>query len=97
MHNNKKLNKVETDLFIRRNKFSYFSRNHILKSQIKENLNKLHIIICQILTLKILWNFTKNVSQKPYSPLIIDSTLVSDPLRFRKNLLEGIYNNENWL
>ena len=44
-------------------------------------------IIHQILTLKILWIFTKNA--KPYSFLVIDATPASDNrLHFRKNLLE---------
>ena len=44
--------------------------------------------------LKILWNFIKNVLKaEKYSFLVNDTTLKSDsPLRFRKNLLEWIYN-----
>ena len=52
------------------------------KFQIKENFNKLHTVIHQILTLK---------TAKSYSFLVIDANLASDnPSRFRKNLLERI-------
>ena len=36
-------------------------------------------------------NFYKKCTAKPYSSLVIDTTLaLDDPLRFRKNLLERI-------
>ena len=39
------------------------------------------------MNLKTLWIFTKNVLQKPYSFLVIDTTFGSNnPLRFRKNI-----------
>ena len=59
------------------------------KLQTIENLNKLHIIIHQILTLQAWWNFTKIVLYQ-----IIDDTLASDnPLHFRKNIKT---NHDNW-
>ena len=37
-------------------------------------------------------NLYKNCTEKPYSLLVIDTTLAPDnPSRFRKNLLERIY------
>ena len=74
MLSNEKLNSVVTEFFIRGRKLnlslvfikrSYFKvPKHVrlnTKFQMKENLNKLHIIINQVLTLKTLWIFTKNV------------------------------------
>ena len=57
----------------------------------KENFNKLHLIIHQILNFKDFMNLYKKCTAKPYSFLVIDATLASDnPSRFRKNLLERI-------
>ena len=55
---------------------------------LKENINKLHLIIHQILIFKTLRIFIKSVPKKPYSFLAIETTLASDnPLRFKKDLL----------
>ena len=57
----------------------------------KENFNKLHLIIHQILNFKDFMNLYKKCTAKSYSFLVIDATLASDnPSRFRKNLLERI-------
>ena len=66
------------------------------KFQANKNLNKLHGIIYQILTLKTLWICTKKCTAKQYSYLVIDDTIASDnSSRFRKNLLVRIY-HANW-
>ena len=45
------------------------------------------LTIHETLNLKTLWIFTKNVLQKPYSFLVIDTTFGSNnPSRFRKNI-----------
>ena len=63
----------------------------LLKFQTNENFNKLHVFIPQILTLKILWIFTKKCTAKPCSFLVVDPTLASEnPLHSRKNLSERI-------
>ena len=60
MHNNKKLNPLVTELFIRRRKlnislvFITQSYLHNLKFQTNRNFNKLHLIIRQILNFKTL-------------------------------------------
>ena len=72
MDNNKNLNKIVTELFIRTRKLntsfafitqSYFKALKDVKFRIKENFNKLCLIIHQILTLKTLCIFKKNYSK----------------------------------
>ena len=74
MINKKKLNPIVSELFIRGRKLnisivfitqSYFKvpKDVRLKIQIKENFSKLLQITHQILTLKILLKFIKNVLQ----------------------------------
>ena len=61
------------------------------KFQTNEGFSKVHIIIHQILTLEILWIFTKKCTAKPYSFVVIDTTLTpGNPLCFRKSILERI-------
>ena len=108
MLNNKKLNPVVTELFIRVIKLntslvfiteSYFAapknirlnstHYFFMKVPNKQNFNKLHLIIFEILTWKTLWIFMKKCTAKPYSFLVIDATLALDNLsRFRQNLLK---------
>ena len=62
----------------------------VMKFPKKDSFNKSHLIIHQILSLKILWRFIKNIYQ--YSFLVNDMTLPSDnPLRFRKDPLEKMF------
>ena len=75
MINNKKLNSVVAELFIRDRELNIFlvflSCNHTLRFQ---KIHKIHKIY-------------KKCTSEPYSFLINDDTLESDnPLRFRKNL-----------
>ena len=61
----------------------------VMKIPDKRELNKVHLINHQILTLKNLLIFTKKCTLKPCNFLVIDPTLASDsPLLFRKNILE---------
>ena len=61
------------------------------KYQINERLNKLHLMIHQILTFKTFNNLYKTCLAKPFSFLVVDATFASDnPLWFRNNLLEII-------
>ena len=58
-----------------------------MKTQTKENFNKLHLII----DFQDFLNLYKKCTAKPYSFLVNDTTLVSDnPSHFRKNLSERI-------
>ena len=60
------------------------------KFQANKNFSRLHLLIHYIFTFKTL-NLYKKCTAKPYSCLVIDSTLPSDSsLHFRKNLLEKI-------
>ena len=61
------------------------------KYQINERLNKLHLMIHQILNFKTFNNLYKTCPAKPFSFLVVDATFASDnPLWFRNNLLEII-------
>ena len=65
--------------------------NLLWKFQESKNFSKLQLIIHQILTLKTLWIFTKNVLWNHILFVFIDFTLTPDNLlHFRKNLLEKI-------
>ena len=61
------------------------------KYQVNERLNKLHLMIHQILTFKTLNNLYKACTAKPFPFLVVDASFASDnPLWFRNNLLEII-------
>ena len=63
----------------------------LIKIPNKRELNKLHLIIHQILSFEDFLNLYKKFTVNPYSFLVIDTTLVSDNFsRFRKHLLERI-------
>ena len=106
MINNKKLNSIVTELFIRCRKLnislvfisqSYFKvpkdvRNNsthffIMKILNKRELQQIAINHSSDINFKDFINIYKKFTDKPYSLLIIDTTLRSNnPLRFRKNL-----------
>ena len=106
MINNKKLNLIVTELFIRCRKLnislvfitqSYFKvpkdvRNNsthffIIKIPNKRELQQIAINQSSDINTKDFINIYKNCTDKPYSFLVIDTTLPSNnPLRFRKNL-----------
>ena len=106
MINNKKINSLVTELFIRRRKLntslvfitqSYFKvpidvRNNsthffIMKIPNKRELQQIAINHSSDINTKDFINIYKKCTDKPYSFLVIDTTLPSNnPLRFRKNL-----------
>ena len=66
----------------------FYAVFYYLKFQTNGSFNKSHLIFHQLFDLKTLWIFTKNFASKPYSFLLIDTTLVlGNPLCFRKNFL----------
>ena len=98
--NNKKLNPVATELFIRGRKLniflvvitqSYFAvPTHYFVIKIPNNRELQHIAFNHSLDTDFpdFINLYKKCLAKPYSLLVIDTTLVSDNLpRFRKNLI----------
>ena len=113
MINNKKLNSIVTELFIRCRKLnislvfisqSYFKvpkdvRNNstyffIMKIPNKIKLQQFAINHSSDINTKDFINIYKKCTDKPYSFLVIDTTLPSNnPLRFRKNL--NINNDDN--
>ena len=113
MINNKKLNLIVTELFIRCRKLnislvfitqSYFKapkdvRNNsthffIMKIPNKRELQQIAINQSSDINTKDFINIYKKCTDKPYSFLVIDTTLPSNnPLRFRKNL--NIANNDD--
>ena len=69
----------------------FYTVFYYLKLQTNGSFNKSHLIFHQLLDLKTLWIFTKNFTSKPYSFLLIDTTLASgNSLCFRKNFLARI-------
>ena len=110
MFNNKKLNPIVTELFIRGRKLniflvfitqSYFavpknirlSSTHYFIMEIpnRTELQKIALNYLSDIDFQDFMNLYKKCTEKPYSFLVIDTTLASDnPLRFRKNLSEGI-------
>ena len=58
-----------------------------------KNFNKLHLIIDQILTLKIYESFYKKCFAKPYSFLVTGATLVSDNSFCFRNNIKTNYGN----
>ena len=113
MINNKELNSIVTELFIRCRKLnislvfisqSYFKvpkdvRNNsthffIMKIPKKRELQQIAINHSSDINAKDFINIYKKCIDKPYSFLVIDTTLPSNnPLRFRKNL--NITNDDN--
>ena len=81
--NNKKLNSIVTELFIRGTKLNIsivFITQSYFRVPKDVELNSTHFFIRKM--------YNKCTS-KPYSFLVIDTTLsLNNPLRFRKNLLE---------
>ena len=106
MINNKKLNLIVTELFIRGRKLNIslvFITQSYFQVPKDVRLNTTHFFIAKIPNKRKLREITQNHSSdiitkdfiniyrectgKPYSFLVIDTTLASDnPLRFRKNL-----------
>ena len=108
MENNKKLNSVATELFVRGIKLN-ISLVFIKQSCFKVPKDVAHFYIMKIpnkrefqqiannhtsdIDFKDFMNLYKKCNAKPYSFLVIDTTLASDnPSRFRKSLLERIIN-----
>ena len=98
MINNKKLNSVATELFIRGSKLN-FSLVFITQSQIKVpedvRLNSTHFFIMKLLNKRKLQQINskdfikiyKKYTAERYSFLVNNAILASDdPLRFRKNI-----------
>ena len=57
----------------------------------KREIQQVVFIHSSDIDFKDFMNHYKNCTEKPYSFLVIDTTLASDnPLRFKKNLLKGI-------
>ena len=82
---------------IRSNSTHYF----VMKIPNKRELQQIKFNHSSDIPFKTLWmNLYKKCTAKPYSFLVIDTTLPSDnPSRFRKNVLERIYikvNHDNW-
>ena len=60
----------------------------------KRELQQISIDHSSDVDFKDIMNIYKKYTAKPYTLLVNDTTLLSDnPFRFRKNLLEQIYNN----
>ena len=115
MINNKKLNSVVTELFIRGRKLNIsivFITQSYFKVPKDVRLNTTHFFITKILNKRELQQIAINHSSdistkdfiniyrectgKPYSFLVIDTTLASDnPLRFRKVLFKYNKNHDN--
>ena len=111
--NNKKLNSIVTELFIRCRKLNislvFISQSHFTVPKSVRN-NSTHFVIMKIpnkreiqqiainhlsdINTKDFINIYKKCTNKPYSFLVIDTTLsANNPLRFRKNL--NIINDDN--
>ena len=115
MINNKNLNSLVTELFIRGRKLNMslvFIRQSYFKVPKDVRLNTTHFFIAKIPNKRKLREITQNHSSdiitkdfiniyrectgKPYSFLVIDTTLASDnPLRFRKLFLKYNKNHDN--
>ena len=113
MINNKKLNSIVTELFIRCRKLNIsvvFISQSYFKVPKDVRLNTTHFFLMKIpnrielqqiaishssdIDFKDFINIYKKCTDKPYSFLVIDTTLPSNnPLRFRKNL--NITNDDN--
>ena len=115
MINNKKLNSIVTELFIRGRKLNIslvFITQSYFKVPKDVRLNAPHFFITKILNKRelqqIVINHSSDIStkdfiniyrkctDKPYSFLVIDTTLTSDnPLRFRKIIFKYNKNHDN--
>ena len=113
MINNKKLNSIVTELFIRCRKLNIsvvFISQSYFKVPKYVRLNTTHFLLMKFpnrielqqialshssdIVFKDFINIYKKCRDKPYSFLVIDTTLPSNnPLRFRKNL--NITNDDN--
>ena len=101
MINNKKLNSIVTELFIRSRKLNIsivFITQSYFKVPKDVSLNSTHFFIMkipnkrelqQIALINRFMKIYKKYTTEPYSFLVNDTTLPSDdPLRFRKKLLK---------
>ena len=106
MINNKKLNSIVTELFIRGRKLNiYFITQSYFKVPKYLRLNTTHFFIAKIpneralqqiainhssdIRTEVFINIYRKYTGKPYSFLVIDTTLVTEnPLRFRKILFK---------
>ena len=98
MIDNKKLNSIVTELFIRGRKLNIplvFITQSYFKVPKDDRLNTTHFFIMKIpnkshssdIDFKDIIKIYKKFTDKPYSFLASDTTLASDnPFRFRKNL-----------
>ena len=113
MINNKKLNSIVTELFIRCRKLNislvFISQSHFkvpksvrnnsthfvnMKIPNKREIQQIAINHLSDINTKDFINIYKKCTNKPYSFLVIDTTLsANNPLRFRKNL--NIINDDN--
>ena len=103
MLNNKKLNPIITELCIRRRKLNTFfvllfqnirlnsTRYFVMKIPNKRELQQIDFNHSSDVDFQDLTNLYKKCTVKPYSFLVIHTTLASDnSSRFRKNILERI-------
>ena len=115
MINNKKLDSIATELFIRRTKLNIslvFITQSYFKVPKDVRLNTTHFFIAKIPNKRELWeiainhssdistkdfnNIYRECTAKPYSFLVNDTTFASNnPLRFRKNIINYIYNKNH--
>ena len=110
MLNNKNLNPIVTELFIRGRALNissvFITKSHfavpkhiklnythyfIMKCRYKRELQQIAINNSSDIDFQDFMNLYRKSTEKPYSFLVIDTTLASDnPSRFRRNLLERI-------
>ena len=98
MLGNEKLNPIVSELFIRGSKFCSskiirLNSTHyfVMKIPNKRELQQIAFNHSSDIDFQDFMNLYKKCTAKPYSFLVIDTTLASDnSLRFRKNLLERI-------
>ena len=96
MINNKKLNSIVTELFIRGRKLNIFLA-FITKIPNKKELQQIAINYSSDISTKDFTNFYRKCTAEPYSFLVNDTTLASDnPLRFRKLFLKYNKNHDNY-
>ena len=86
MINNKKLDSIVTELFVRGRKLNISIA--FIKIPNKRELQQIALSHSSDIDFKDFIKIYKKYSKEPYSFLVNDTTLPSnDPLRFRKNLL----------
>ena len=89
MINNKKLNKVVTELFIRGRKINISFVFFIMEIPDKRKLQQFALNHSSDIDFKDFMKIYKRCTAEAYSFLVNDITLASDnPLKFRKNLLK---------